>query len=150
MTDTPSTTSSSATSSTNSTTSATTGGTNSDASRSSEQSTFDQLVAKATEVKDKASSVQNEIAAIETEGDAAGGMVKAVCDGNGGLKSIKIDASLMDGEAAVLEELIVNAVATARERAREQAGQRVSDALGGLPIPSSITSIIAQFLPSPK
>ena len=113
-------------------------------------STVDQLVAKATEMKDKVSSVQGEITSIEKEGEAAGGMVKAVCDGNGTLKSIKIDPSLMDGEAAVLEELVVNAVASARAHAQEEAGQKVNDLLGGLPIPSSITQMIAQFIPSAK
>ena len=113
-------------------------------------STVDQLVAKATEMKDKVSSVQGEITSIEKEGEAAGGMVKAVCDGNGTLKSIKIDPTLMDGEAAVLEELVVNAVANARTHAQEEAGQKVNDLLGGLPIPSAITQMIAQFIPSAR
>ena len=108
----------------------------------------DQLVAKAAEMKDRVSGVQDEIAAIETQGEAAGGLVSATCDGNGSLKAIRIDPSLMQGEAAVLEELVVNAVAHARGKAREEAGQKVGDALGGLPIPSAITSVIAQFLPS--
>ena len=108
----------------------------------------DQLVAKAAEMKDRVSGVQEEIAAIETQGEAAGGLVHATCDGNGTLKAIRIDPSLMQGEAAVLQELIVNAVANARDKARDEAGRKVGDALGGLPIPSAITSVIAQFLPS--
>ena len=99
-------------------------------------------------MKSKVSGVQEEIAAIETHGEAAGGKVKAVCDGNGNLKSIEIDPSLMGGDAAVLQELIVNAVDHARDQARDEAGKRVGDALGGLPIPSAITNVIAQFLPS--
>ena len=110
-------------------------------------STVDQLVAKATEMKDGVANAQNEIAAIEKTGDAAGGLVQAVCDGTGRLRSIKIDPSLMDGEAAVLEELIVNAVGTARESVQEEAGRKVNEMLGGLPIPSSLTRLIAQFMP---
>ena len=109
--------------------------------------TVDQLVEKAGEMKDRVSGAQAEIAAIEKSGEAAGGLVSATCDGTGKLRSIRIDPSLMDGEAAVLEELIVNAVEAARERVQDEAGQKVSEMLGGLPLPASITRMIAQFTP---
>ena len=126
------------------------GSTNTPSSGDTSPGTMDQIVAKASEMKDKAASLQGEIEGIEKEGEAAGGMVKAVCDGNGTLKSIKIDPSLMDGEAAVLEELIVNAVAHARKQAQEEAASKVGDMLGGLPIPTPIANLIGQFLPSQK
>ena len=110
----------------------------------------DSVVAKAGAATDKVKAVQGEIVSIEKEGEAAGGMVKATCDGGGNLKSIKIDPSLMDGEPAVLEELIVNAVKQAKERVSKEASDKVSDLLGGLPIPSSIAGIISQFLPNQK
>ena len=110
----------------------------------------DSVVAKAGAMSEKVSAVQGEIVAIEKEGEAAGGMVKATCDGAGNLKTIKIDPSLMDGEPAVLEELIVNAVKAAKEQVSKEASEKVSNLLGGLPIPSSIAGIISQFLPSQK
>ena len=110
--------------------------------------TVDQLVAKASEMKDGVANAQSEIAAIEKSGQAAGGLVTATCDGTGRLRSIRIDPSLMDGEAAVLEELVVNAVESARESVQEEAGRKVGEMLGGLPIPSSITKMIAQFMPT--
>ena len=110
-------------------------------------SKVDQLVAKAGEMKDKASALSGEITGIEKDGEAAGGMVRAKVDGGGNLKSITIDPSLMDGEPAVLEELIVNAVQAAKAQVAEEAAGKVSDLVGGLPIPQSVAGILAQFLP---
>ena len=107
----------------------------------------DQLVAKAGEMRDRASALSGEITGIEREGEAAGGMVRATLDGGGNLKKITIDPSLMDGEPAVLEELIVNAVRSAKERVAEEAAGKISELVGGLPIPSSVAGLIAQFLP---
>ena len=110
-------------------------------------SRVDQLVAKAGEMKDRASALSGEITSIEKEGAAAGGMVRATLDGAGNLKKITIDPSLMDGEPAVLEELVVNAVKHAKEQVAEEAAGKVSEMVGGLPIPSSVAGLIAQFLP---
>ena len=110
-------------------------------------SKVDQLVAKAGEMKDKASALSGEITGIEKDGEAAGGMVRATLDGAGNLKKISIDPSLMDGEPAVLEELIVNAVQSAKARVAEEAAGKVSELVGGLPIPQSVAGLIAQFLP---
>ena len=110
----------------------------------------DSVVAKAGAVSGKVSAVQDEIVSIEKEGEAAGGMVKATCDGAGNLKTIKIDPSLMDGEPAVLEELIVNAVKSAKEQVASEASEKVSNLLGGLPIPNSVASLISQFIPTQK
>ena len=126
------------------------GGSSSGSSGQQGGSIVDSVVAKAGAATDKVKAVQGEIVAIEREGEAAGGMVKATCDGAGNLKSIKIDPSLMDGEPAVLEELIVNAVKQAKEQVSKEASEKVSDLLGGLPIPSSVAGIISQFLPSQK
>ena len=117
---------------------------------SSGGSIVDSVVAKAGAVSGKVSAVQDEIVSIEREGEAAGGMVKATCDGAGNLKSIKIDPSLMDGEPAVLEELVVNAVKSAKEQVAKESSQKISDLLGGLPIPSSVASLLSQFIPSQK
>ena len=98
-------------------------------------------------MKDRASALSGEITSIERDGEAAGGMVRATLDGGGNLKRITIDPSLMDGEPAVLEELIVNAVRSAKEQVAEEAAGKVSELVGGLPIPSSVAGLIAQFLP---
>ena len=110
-------------------------------------SKVDQLVAKAGAMKDRASALSGEITGIQKDGEAAGGLVRATVDGAGNLKSITIDPSLMDGEAAVLQELIVNAVQSAKAQVAEEAAGKVSEMVGGLPIPQSVASLIAQFLP---
>lgn len=123
------------------------GGSSDASSGSAPAGKVDQLVAKAGEMKDRASALSGEITSIEKEGAAAGGMVRATLDGAGNLKKISIDPSLMDGEPAVLEELVVNAVKHAKEQVAEEAAGKVSELVGGLPIPASVAGLISQFLP---
>jgi len=82
------------------------------------------LMKQAQEMQSKMAETQERIAAIEAEGSAGAGMVRAVASGQGELKSLRVDPSLLDGshEREVLEDLIVAAVNDAARRARE-AGQ---------------------------
>lgn len=109
---------------------------------------MDQVVTKVSEAKEKFKSVQSEITGIEGHGSAADGLVKATCDGVGNLKSLTIDPSLMQGEPAVLSELIMKAVSDAKSEVQGTAGEKLSDLLGGLPLPSAITALITQYLPA--
>ena len=111
-------------------------------------SAMDQVVTKVSEAKEKFKSVQSEITGIEGTGSAADGLVKATCDGVGNLKSLTIDASLMQGEPAVLSELVMKAVADAKADVQGTAGEKLSDLLGGLPLPSAIIALLTQYLPA--
>ena len=77
-----------------------------------------------------------EIEAAQLEGSAGGGVVKATVTGKGDIVSIQIDPSAVDpADVAMLQDLIVAAVADAQRAAREMAESRMAAATGGLRLP---------------
>ena len=52
-----------------------------------------QIMKQAQSIQSKLKSSQEELAKMELTGEAAGGAVKVICDGQGKFKSIKLNAS---------------------------------------------------------
>jgi nucleoid-associated protein EbfC len=78
-------------------------------------------------------SVQS-LSQLEVEGDSGGGAVSVKVNGRLELVSIRIDPKLVaDGDAELLEDLIVAAVNAALDKAREAAAQSLATVTGGLP-----------------
>lgn len=95
------------------------------------------LMGQAQEIQKKMAEMQERLEAMEVEGEAGAGMVKAVCNGKGALRRVTIDASLTaPGEdKAVIEDLVVGAVNDAQEKAKERAQAEMAAATEGLPLP---------------
>jgi hypothetical protein len=84
----------------------------------------------------KMAEMQAELEATKVEGTAGGGMVKATLNGKQELLEIKIDPQVIDpSDKEMLEELVVAAVAQAREKVAELQQEKMSEVTGGLPIP---------------
>ena len=97
------------------------------------------MMKQAKELQEKMQSLQEEVAAMEISGTSGGGLVTAVVDGKGGLKSIKIDASLAKAdEIEILEDLIVAAANDARGKAEAAAQQKMQKLTAGLPLPPGL------------
>ena len=76
------------------------------------------MMKQAKQLQEKMQSLQEEIAAMEIDGTAGGGLVSVVTNGKGDLKSVQIDPSLLKpDEVEILEDLIVAAVDDARGKA---------------------------------
>ncbi len=70
-------------------------------------------------MQSKMEKVQAEIAAMDIEGQAGGGMVTVHLDGKGVMTSIKIDPSMFkEDDVEILEDLIVAATRPPRTRAK--------------------------------
>lgn len=94
------------------------------------------LMKQAQEMQAKAQEIQDELDRLEVSGQSGAGLVTAVSNGKGALVRVSIDPSLIaDGEAEVLEDLIVAAVNDAQTKAAETAQERMAEATAGLPIP---------------
>ncbi len=95
------------------------------------------LMKQAQEMQSKMAEAQERMTAIEAEGSAGAGMVKAVASGQGALKSLRVDPSLLDGshEREVLEDLIVAAVNDAARKAREAGQAEMAKVTEGLALP---------------
>ena len=95
-----------------------------------------QLMKQAQQVQAKMAEMQEKLAAMEVEGAAGGGLVKATVTGKGELKHLKIEPSLVDPkEVEVLEDLVVAAVNDARGKIDALTADEMKKVTGGIPLP---------------
>ena len=79
---------------------------------------------------------QEELGALEVEGQSGAGLVKIKLSGKGDVRGVSIDPSLMQpGEAEILEDLILAACQDAKTKADAALQEKMADVTGGLPIP---------------
>ena len=94
------------------------------------------MMKQAKQLQEKMGELQAEVAALEVEGRAGGGLVTVTMTGKGEMKHIVIDPSLLKPEeAGILEDLIVAAVNEARGHAEAALADRMRDLTGGLQLP---------------
>lgn len=95
-----------------------------------------QLMKQAQQMQTKMTEMQEKLAALEIEGAAGGGLVRATVSGKGELKHLKIEPSLVDPkEVEVLEDLVVAAVNDARGKIDALAAEEMKKLTGGIPLP---------------
>ena len=94
------------------------------------------MMKQAKELQEKMQVLQEEVAALEVEGHAGGGLVSVVMTGKSEMKRLRIDPSLIKPEEAeVLEDLIVAAVNDARAKAEAVLAEKMRQMTGGLQLP---------------
>lgn len=95
-----------------------------------------QMMKQAQQMQAKMTELQARLAEMEVAGQSGGGMVQAILNGKGELRSLKIDPSLAKAdEVEVLEDLVVAAVNDARQRADAMVAEEMSKLTGGLQLP---------------
>ena len=103
-----------------------------------------QMMQQAQNIQKKLKEVQEELAASEVEGEALGGAVKVVCDGQGKFKSIKLspeiinpdDPSSVDEDTIeTLEDAIITAITKTSEKATTEMEAKIKSVTGGISIP---------------
>lgn len=88
------------------------------------------------EMQSRMQRMQEELAQMEIDGQAGGGLVRVVLGGKGDLKKLSIDPSLMKpGEGEILEDLVVAAAQEAKGKLEAQLHAKMQDMTGGLPLP---------------
>ena len=98
------------------------------------------MMKQAKELQEKMQALQEEVAAMEVEGTAGGGLVSVVMTGKSEMKRLKIDPSLVKPEEAeILEDLIVAAVNDARAKAEQVLADKMREMTGGLQLPPGMT-----------
>lgn len=94
-----------------------------------------QLMQMGQQLQAKVAELQERLDAQEISASAGGGMVKAVVDGKGSIRSLKIDAAVVDPEdVEMLEDLVLAAVSEAQNKARTLYEEEMRKATGGLPM----------------
>ena len=94
------------------------------------------IMKQAQAMQQKLTDAQAELDRMEVEGAAGGGVVKVVMTAKGQVKSVALDASLMNpDEKEILEDLIVAALNDARGKAERLVQERMGEVTQGLPLP---------------
>jgi len=94
------------------------------------------MMKKAQAMQAKLAETQDELAALEVEGQSGGGLVKVTLTGKFDLKGLKLDPSLLKPEEAeMVEDLIVAAFADAKGKAERVAAEKMQEVTAGLPLP---------------
>ncbi len=97
------------------------------------------LMKQAQQMQQKMQDLQAEVEATEVEGQAGGGLVKAVLTGKGTAVSLSIDASIMeDGDLEMVEDLAVAAFNDAKAKADALMQDKMKDVTGGLNLPAGM------------
>ncbi len=93
-----------------------------------------EMMKKAQEMQSKMSKMSEQLADIEIEGSAGGGMVKVTLNGKGEAKKVSIDSSLIKPEEGeIIEDLTVAAFNDAKNRLENKVQEemaKVTDSLG--------------------
>ncbi len=94
------------------------------------------ILQQAKEMQDRMQKIQDELQQLTVTGAAGGGLVTAEVNGQGTLRRIKLDASVVNpADIEMLEDLIVVAVGEAQKKAQEQAKEEVGKLTGGMQLP---------------
>jgi DNA-binding YbaB/EbfC family protein len=92
------------------------------------------LMKQAQQMQANMQKAQEQLAAIEVEGQAGAGMVKVVMTCRNDVKRVTIDPSVMD-DKEMLEDLIAAAVNDAVRRAEETSQEKMAGFAAGLNLP---------------
>ena len=94
------------------------------------------LMRNAGKIRESVEKATEALGQLEVEGISGGGSVSAKVNGKMELLSLRIDPKLLsDGDAELLEDLVMAAVNQGLTKARESAASSISSLAGGLPIP---------------
>jgi DNA-binding YbaB/EbfC family protein len=94
------------------------------------------ILKQAQNLQARMADLQDELRGMEIEGQAGGGMVRAVLNGKGEMRGLRLDPAIVDrDDIGVLEDLIVAAVNDARLKADAVSQERMAALTAGLPLP---------------
>lgn len=97
------------------------------------------MMKQAQELQGRMQKMQEDLAALEIEGQSGAGLVKVTLNGKMELRAVRIDPSLMKpGENEILEDLIVAACQDAKGKAEAAVAAKMQEVTGGLPLPPGL------------
>ena len=100
------------------------------------QPNMQQILKQAQKMQAQVLAAQEELAQLEIEGTAGGGLVKAVVTGAGELSALTIAPSVVDpDDVETLQDLVVAAVRDANRQVGEAQAEKMGPLSGGLGIP---------------
>jgi hypothetical protein len=96
------------------------------------------LMKQAQKMQEDMQKAQEEVANLEVEGQAGGGMVKVVMNGRHELRKVTLDDSLMQDDKEMIEDLLAAAVNDAVRRVEQQTQEKMAGVTAGLNLPGGM------------
>ena len=97
-----------------------------------------QLMKQAQKMQDHMQKAQEELAALEVQGEAGGGMVRIRMTGRNEVKDIQIDENLISEDRDMLEDIIVAAFNDALRKVEQTVQEKYAGMAGGLGLPAGM------------
>jgi DNA-binding YbaB/EbfC family protein len=97
-----------------------------------------QLMRQAQEMQANMQKAQDELATMEVEGAAGGGMVKVVMTCKHEVRRVSIEDSLLKDDKDMLEDLIAAAMNDANRKVEHTVQEKLSAVTGGLTLPAGL------------
>jgi DNA-binding YbaB/EbfC family protein len=100
------------------------------------------MLAQVQQMQAYMQAAQEVLASTTIDATVGGGVVRATVTGEGELREIKIDPSVVDpGDIETLEDLVVAAVIEATRQAKELQSQKLGAVTGGVDLGSMLGSL---------
>lgn len=96
---------------------------------------FGQILKQAQRMQAEMEKAQTELASLDVQGEAGGGLVKLTMSCARQVRSISIDESLLGGDRAMLEDILVAAFNDALRRVESTIQEKYAGLAGGLGLP---------------
>ena len=96
---------------------------------------FTDLISQAKKMQEKMKEAQEALRKIEVEGVSGGNTVKVIMNGDGELKKISLEDTLLKESKEIVEDLIVAAHNDAKSKIKKKTSEEISKVTGeaGLP-----------------
>jgi nucleoid-associated protein EbfC len=105
----------------------------------SSMTNFQQLFQMGQQVQARLTQLQSELGNRKVTCTSGGGMVSVTADGKGQIRSVKIEAAVVDpNDVEMLEDLVLAAVSEAQQRAQQVYEEELKKVAGGLPLPFNL------------
>ena len=101
---------------------------------------FSDLLSQAKKMQEKMKKTQEVLKKIEVEGVSGGNTVKVIMNGEGDLKKISIDDSLLKEPKEIIEDLVVAAHNQAKSKLKKKTSDEISRITGGIDLPPGMKS----------
>jgi DNA-binding YbaB/EbfC family protein len=97
------------------------------------------MMKQAQEIQGRMQQMQEELAALQIEGQSGGGLVRVTLNGKMEARSVKLDPSLLKPEdVEMLEDLILAAFQDAKVKVESALQEKMREVTGGLPLPPGL------------
>ncbi len=93
------------------------------------------IMQQAQKMQEDLKKAQEQLAAMEVQGEAGGGLVKIIMTGKREVRKVTIDDSLVGDDKDMLEDLVAAAINDAVRKVGKMKQEKMAEVTAGIPIP---------------